>query len=490
MTITARELAADVLHRSRSHDAFATELIDDAVTRSGISPQERRFLTQLVFGVIRRKGTLDALLRPFIKIPFHAVQTRVWDALHLGAYQLVFLTGVPKHAAVNETVELAEYVGSPKAKGFVNSVMRRVSELVTDDFTEKPDCNAIPFDLSPSPLAGEGLGVRGGASKDTPSPVSEAPTPSPARGEGKNKGRYRLIARHLLPTPSVDPSGYFTQAFSFPKWLSDIWHQRFGPEECLRLGFWFNATPPLWIRVNKLHCDRETYRLRLAANLIDVEPGEHPQSLRFLEHHPIRALPGYDDGDFAVQDHASMLVASALNVQPGMRVLDLCAAPGGKTTHIAELMDNRGMVTACDTDPRRLETVTTLAQRLRIKGIRTVAIPENGEPPAGPFDAALVDAPCSNTGVLGRRPEVRWRLKPSEFQYLVRLQTRLLFSAIDRVKSGGIIVYSTCSIEPDENEGVVKAVMQGMRSLKLEAEHHAIPGQPSDGGYWARLRKG
>jgi len=450
MTITARELAADVLHRSRSHDAFATELIDDAVTRSGISPQERRFLTQLVFGVIRRKGTLDALLRPFIKIPFHAVQTRVWDTLHLGAYQLVFLTGVPKHAAVNETVELADYVGSPKAKGFVNSVMRRVSELVTDDFTDKPDCNAIPFD-----------------------------------GQ-----RYRLIARPLLPKPSADPSGYFTQAFSFPKWISDNWHQRFGPEECLRLGFWFNATPPLWIRVNKLHCDRETYRLRLAAGLIDVEPGEHPQSLRFLEHHPIRALPGYDDGAFAVQDHASMLVASALNVQPGMRVLDLCAAPGGKTTHLAELMDNRGFITACDTDPRRLETVTTLAQRLRIKGVRTVALPENGEPPAGPFDAALVDAPCSNTGVLGRRPEVRWRLKPSEFQYLVRLQTRLLFSAIDRVKSGGVVVYSTCSIEPDENEGVVKAVMRGMRSLKLEAEHYAIPGQPSDGGYWARLRKG
>jgi 16S rRNA (cytosine967-C5)-methyltransferase len=121
--------------------------------------------------------------------------------------------------------------------------------------------------------------------------------------------------------------------------------------------------------------------------------------------------------------------------------------------------------------------------------VETVLLKENADPPAGLFDAALVDVPCSNTGVLGRRPEVRWRLKPTEFEYLIRLQTRLLIQAAERVKPGGALVYSTCSIEPDENEGVVKAVLRGMRSLKLEAEHHAVPGKPSDGGYWARLRK-
>ena len=184
-----------------------------------------------------------------------------------------------------------------------------------------------------------------------------------------------------------------------------------------------------------------------------------------------------------------MLVAQALAPQPGMRVLDLCAAPGGKTTHLAELMDNRGYITACDTDPKRLETVTSLCRRLGVKGVETVVLPENGDLPAGPFDAALVDVPCSNTGVLGRRPEVRWRLKPNEFEFLVRLQTRLLILAAERVKPGGAIVYSTCSIEPQENAGVVKAVLRGMRSLKLEAEHESVPGRPADGGYWARLRK-
>ena len=446
--ITARQVAADVLHRSRSREAFAAELIDDALAGANLSPQDRRFVTQLVNGVIRRKGTLDALLKPFIQIPFHAVQPRVWDVLHLGAFQLCFLTHVPKHAAVNETVELANHVGAPKAKGFVNGVMRRVAELVTDEFTDKPGADAVPFDQ-----------------------------------------RYRRLARPVLPDPVAAPDAYFAAAFSFPKWLADRWLDRYGPGECTRLGFWFNSPPPLWIRVNKLHSDRETYRLRLAAQLIEAETGEHPQSLRLPEPPAIRELPGYDAGDFAVQDHSSMLVASALGVQPGMHVLDLCAAPGGKTTHLAELMDNRGRVTACDTDPKRLETVTTLCKRLGVKGVETVVLKENAEPPAGPFGAALVDVPCSNTGVLGRRPEVRWRLKPTEFEYLVRLQTRLLILAAERVKPGGAVVYSTCSIEPDENAGVVKAVLRGMRSVKLEAEHHVVPGKPSDGGYWARLRK-
>jgi 16S rRNA (cytosine967-C5)-methyltransferase len=451
---TARQLAVDVLHRSRSREAFAAELIDTAVSAAAIPPLERRFLTQLVFGVLRRRGTLDALLKPFIHIPFHAVQPRVWDVLHVGTFQLVFLTQVPQHAAVHETVELARHVGAPKAKGFVNGVLRRIAELVTDEFTDTPGPDAVPMELA-----------------------SGSP-------------RYRRLTRPVLPDPVAAPDAYFAAAFSFPKWLGDRWLDRYGPDDCTRLGFWFNAPPPLWIRVNTRHTDRETYRLRLAAALIDAQPGEHPQSLRLPDPPPIRDLPGYDTGDFCVQDHSSMLVASALAPRPGMHVLDLCAAPGGKTTHLAELMANRGRITACDIDAQRLATVTTLCQRLGVTLVEPVLRSATDSPPAGPFDAALVDVPCSNTGVLGRRPEVRWRLKPSELPHLVRLQTRLLIQAAERVKPGGAIVYSTCSIEPEENAGVVRAVLRGLRSLRLEAEHHAGPGQPSDGGYWARLRLG
>lgn len=453
--ITARQVAADILHRTRFHSAFVGELLDAAPP---LAPNDRRLVMQLVYGVLRRKGTLDTLLAPFMRTPFHAVQERVLDVLHLGAFQLAFLTHVPKHAAVHESVELAEHVGSPQAKGFLNGILRRVSELVTDEFTLRPGPNAIPFEPHQSPVSAV-------------------------------VGRYRKLNQPILPDMERDPVAYLSAAHSWPRWLAERWFARFGLEECIRLGFWFNAAPPLWIRTNKLNTDRESYRLQLAAATIDSEPGEHPQSLRLPDPPAIRDLPGYSAGDFAVQDHSSMLVASALNPQPGMRVLDLCSAPGGKTTHLAELMDNRGSILACDIDQKRLDTVTTLCQRLGVKNVETVLLKENDEPPAGPFDAVLVDAPCSNTGVLGRRPEVRWRIKPTEFEHLIRLQTKLLFQALERVKPRGVVVYSTCSIEPDENENVVKGVLRALKNVRLEAEQYAIPGRPSDGGYWARMRK-
>ena len=186
-----------------------------------------------------------------------------------------------------------------------------------------------------------------------------------------------------------------------------------------------------------------------------------------------------------------MRVAQALAPAPGSTVLDLCAAPGGKTTHLAELMGNQGRIVACDVDEQRLATVLELCRRLGVSIVEPVRLqPGRGEePPPGPFDAVLVDVPCSNTGVLGRRPEVRWRLRPEDLRHLVTLQTKLLLQAGERVRPGGEIVYSTCSIEPEENRQVVEAVLRGMRELELEAEEEQVPGRPADGGYWARLRR-
>jgi 16S rRNA (cytosine967-C5)-methyltransferase len=442
----ARQVAIDVLHLAREHRRYASELIDERAL--ALSPPDRRLAVQLVMGVVRRKNTLDALLKPYVRIPFHAVQPRVRDALHLGAYQLALLSNIPKHAAVHETVELAAHVGSPQAKGFVNGVLRRVAELVTDDATDGPRADALPMD------------------------------------DG-----YRRLARPVLPDPNADGADHLAAAFSWPHWLADRWLHRHGWDECLRLGFWFNRPPPLWLRVNPRTSDRESYRHRLAAAAIDAEPGEHEQSLRLREGASVRELPGYADGAFAVQDLSAMWVATALNPSPGQRILDLCAAPGGKTTHLAELMRDRGAIVACDVEPQRLETVRALCDRLGVTIVETKLLGEHDEPPPGPFDAALVDVPCSNTGVLGRRPEVRWRLQPREFEHLIRLQTRLLLQAIERVKPGGAIVYSTCSIEPDENGGVVAAARRAMPRLTLESEQIAIPGRPGDGGYRARLRK-
>jgi 16S rRNA (cytosine967-C5)-methyltransferase len=449
--MSARIVAIEVLRRSRQKEAFATELIESAA--AALSPQDRRLAVQFVMGMLRRRGTLDALIAPFLTRPFRDLHPDTLDLLRLGTFQLVFLTHVPKHAAVHETVQISP----PVVKKFVNAILRKIADVVTDDYTDRPGADTVP--------------------------VQEANLPTTVAGT------YRTLNRPLLPDPVTDFPAYLSAAFSWPRWLAENWYTRHGREETVRLGFWYNAPPPLWLRIQPAKVSRSAYLKKLATAKIEAEPGEHPQSIRLLEGASVRDLPGYAAGEFAVQDHSSMLVASALDPKPGWSVLDLCAAPGGKTSHLAELMQNSGRIVACDIIPKRLETVMVLCLRMGVTIVEPAAIADAGEAPSGPFDAAIVDVPCSNMGVLGRRPEVRWRLHPSEFEHLIRLQTHLLGSACDRVKPGGVVVYSTCSIEPDENGGVVRSLLQSRPGYKLESEHTSVPGRPSDGGYWAKLRK-
>jgi 16S rRNA (cytosine967-C5)-methyltransferase len=445
----ARSLALQVLLDCRRHDAFVQEVLDQRLGESPLPPADRRLATQLAYGVLRRRGTLHALLRPFVRRQPNRVEPWLWDALGLGAYQLALLTHIPPHAALNETVELASLYGRPGAKGFLNGVLRQLAAVVTDEHTDAPAADALPLE----------------------------------------QGRYRRLARPLLPDPATQPVDYLSAAFALPAWLAQRWHERYGVEECRRLGFWFAGPAPLTLRCNPLRCSRDELLRNWTEAQVAAEPGTHPQAVRLREAAPIRELPGYDAGWFCVQDESAMRVGSALAPEPDELVLDLCAAPGGKATHLAELMGDRGKVTACDADARRLETVRELARRLGLASVETCVPSEEQPAPAGPFDKVLVDVPCSNTGVLGRRPEARWRLRPEDLGQLVAVQTRLLGLGCERVRPGGVLVYSTCSIEPEENRGVVEAVLRQTPGMRLEGEEDAVPGRPADGGYWARLRR-
>jgi 16S rRNA (cytosine967-C5)-methyltransferase len=446
----ARSLALQVLLDCRRHDAFVQEVLDRHLSQTPLLPPDRRLATQLAYGVMRRRGTLFALLRPLITRDPHKVEGWLWDVLGLGSFQLAFLEHVPAHAALNETVGLAERFGRPGAKGFINGVLRALSRLLTDEAAPGPAADALPLEA----------------------------------------GRYRRLAQPILPNPDADPALYLSAAFAFPKWLIKRWLPRFGADECRRLGFWFAGPAPLTLRCNPLRVERDAFLVACAARGIAAEPGASPQAVRLCEPAPVRDLPGFDDGWFSVQDETSMRVAAALAPAPGSRVLDLCAAPGGKATHLAELMGDDGVVIACDVDDRRLRNVDELARRLGLKSVNTGLVqPDGAGVPSGPFDAALVDAPCSNTGVLGRRPEVRWRLKPDDVRFLSEMQTRLLRLAVERVRPGGAVVYATCSIEPEENRGVVEAVLKAAPGIRCEAEEESVPGRPADGGYWARLRR-
>jgi 16S rRNA (cytosine967-C5)-methyltransferase len=442
----ARHVALEVLLAGHRHTAFVQELLNQHLSASGLSPADRRLAAQLVYGVLRRRSTLDALVEPFVARPLGPDKQNVREVLRLGALQLVLMDNIPVHAATHSTVGL---VDNPKMRGFVNAVLRNVGDLRTDETVETAAADAVPL-------------------------------------EG---GRYRRLARAVLPQPREKPVQYLAAAFALPMWLVQRWLERLGYPECLRRGFWFIATPPLWLRVNPLRATREQLLTALAAAGVAAEAGPHPQAIRLIDHAAIAELPGYADGWFTVQDAAAMQVASALAPAPGSRVLDLCAAPGGKTMHLAELMGNLGRVVASDIDGRRLARLPESATRLGISIIETQVVDAEGEPPPGPFNAALVDAPCSNTGVLGRRPEVRWRLQERELGFLQSLQVCLLRLAAERVKHGGKLVYSTCSIEPEENQQVVRAILQEMPALTLEQEAEQSPGSPADGGYWARLLK-
>jgi 16S rRNA (cytosine967-C5)-methyltransferase len=440
---TARQVALAVLAACRRQQAFVQEILNHQLSKAALGAEDRRLATQLAYGVLRRRATIDAILRPFLSRPLGTGKEEVHEALRLGVYQLIWLTQVPAHAAVHETVELVHN----NLKGLANGVLRNVARHLSGEITNQPRADAVPL-------------------------------------EG---GRYRRLTKPVLPEPAAHPVEYLASAFAFPDWLALRWLERFGWQECLRLGFWFAATPPLWLRCNLLRTDRNALLAALSAAGIQAEVGGHPQGIRLADHAAVRELPGYAEGWFAVQDASAMRVASALAPAPGSVVLDLCAAPGGKTTHLAELMHNQGRIVACVVEERRLQTLSELARRLGATIIETLRI---DDPPPGPFDAILVDAPCSNTGVLGRRPEVRWRLQEKELGYLVNLQKRLLLQAAERLRRGGMLVYSTCSIEPEENQEVVRIVVEAMPELILEDQEEQCPGAPADGGYWAKLRRG
>ena len=441
---TARTVALDVLLEIRRKEAFVQELLDDAFRKSDLAPADRRLAANLVLGVVRRRASLDLLIRRVVTREPHKIEAWIWEALRLGALQLAYLDRIPAYSAINETVDLAIHMDAVRAKGFVNANLRAIDRLLTPDMVTEPGPTSLPIEA----------------------------------------GRYRRLTEAVLPDPATHPVDYLSAGLSLPEWLVERWQRRWGTDETRRLGFWFLEPAPLWLRVNPLRTTREAFIDRLREAKLEPIVGEHPQAVRLDGNVFIPEVPGFAEGHFVVQDLSAMKIASALQPRPGMTILDLCAAPGGKSTHLAELIGDQGLIVACDRDARRLAPLTSTMQRLGLTCIEPTPIVE-GEPPPGPFDAVLVDVPCSNTGVLGRRAEARWRLSAAEIAKLEPLQAKLLASAIARTKPGGTIVYSTCSIEPEENGELVRRMVDDGCASRSRRRRSSSPGLPADGGYWA-----
>ena len=235
---------------------------------------------------------------------------------------------------------------------------------------------------------------------------------------------------------------------------------------------------------------RHTFATLLQEANIKAHAGAQPEAIWLEETTFVQRLPGFREGLFAVQDESAIAAAALLAPRPGERVLDLCAAPGGKTTHLAALMKNEGRLLATDVDSDRLRRVEESCRRMGVSIVEVRVVPRDAIDLAGEmFDRILLDAPCSNTGVLGKRPEARWRLRFEDVDELALIQTRLLRAACERLVPGGRLVYATCSIEPEENRTVVDRILRDHPGIALLQEFHHIPGQPADGGYQALLQR-
>jgi 16S rRNA (cytosine967-C5)-methyltransferase len=447
---TARELAFVVLCRGIEDIEFASKRLEQAAADQVVSPADRRLAMELIYGTIRRQATLDAIIKPFVRRGQNDVESDLWMILRIGAYQLVLLDGIPPHAALNETVELAKRVGRAGWPGFINGVLRSVSRLVLGELSDHPAADAVPL----------------------------------------ADGRFRKLGQAIFPDPETQPAEYFEAAFSFPEWLARRWQKVFSREEFFRLGTWFNLPSTISLRVNQLKTNRDDYLKLLADQGLAAHAGTLPESIHLTSSVRVEDLPQFEEGWVTVQDESSMHAARLMAPRPGdkEKFLDLCAAPGGKTTHLAELLEGRGMVTAVDVQSERLMLIDQNVKRLGLRNVRMQLMSKDElDAPIGPFDGVLVDVPCSNTGVLGKRPEARWRIMPGDLRELPALQRKLLNLALDRVRPGGRVVYSTCSIEPDENRGVVDRVLQERPNVQLVEERQHVPGLPADGGYQALL---
>ncbi len=423
-----RQIAVRVLKERLAGRDYTENLLETELAAHRLSASDRGLCQELVYGIARWQLTLDWLISR--KTEGRTQKDVLRILLQLGLYQMFWLDRIPNHAAVHETVEMARELGFGPQSGFINAVLRGYTRERVE--TEK------------------------------------------------------LLSDLRISQPAL--------AWSHPDWLYERWEKRWGAEKAVQLMTSNNTPPTTFARVNRLKVDAaklaerwEFERVKFAARTFPwVEEG---LVFQLDAHPPLAGLRTFQEGFFYIQDPSTLFAVAELDPKPGEAILDLCAAPGGKTTFIAQRMQNRGRIAAQDAQPDRLELIRENCTRLGVTCVETSIAPDGVlVNPAKKFDRILVDAPCSNTGVMRRRIDLRWRIRPEEIERLRADQLTLLNQAAPRLKPGGTLVYSTCSLEPEENSEVVKSFLTAHPQFELERERELLPfADGVDGAYVARL---
>ena len=426
-----RQIAFLTLLEIDRHQTY-TDLALDRILSQHKLKANRSLVTQIVYGVIRHERSLDALIDLLGKKKADRQPPKLRRIFHIGLYQLRYLTQIPSSAAVNTTVELAVTNGLSRLKGVVNGLLRNYLRQ-----TANGDLLQLPPHLSTESQA--------------------------------------AVTQTQISPEDITRLGIF---YSFPDWIVKNWLQQLSVSETSQLLNWFNCPGKIDLRVNILQTSVNEVKTALENAGLQVSTlPQLPQAIRIESGGgDIRTLPGYDDGWWIVQDSSAQLVTHLLDPQPGETIIDACAAPGGKSTHIAELMEDRGIVWSCDRSPARLKKVAQNAYRLQLNCINALAgdscsldrFRDRG-------DRVLLDAPCSGLGTLHKRPDIRWRQTPEKIAQLTRLQQELLQNTATWVKPRGVLVYATCTLNVSENEKVIE-------SFLADRPHWEI--QPPSGAMW------
>lgn len=438
----AREIAIKILNEVHEEGAYANVALARHLRKADLSDQDRRFVTELVYGAVKAGDTLDWILRRYVNRPLKKISPMVREILRLGLYQIFYLDKVPASAACNTAVELTKKYSHAGTVKFVNAVLRTA--------VREPEKAKFP--------------------------------------EGKGKATEGLALRS-----------------QHPYWLVKRWVKQFGFEEAEKLCDFDNGQPVLSVRTNTLKTGRTELMQALEQAGAEVQESQWtPEGVLVTEHGALDKLAPLQDGLCQVQDESSMLVAHVVNPQPGELIIDCCSAPGGKTTHMAALMHNEGRIVAGDIYEHKLERIEENAQRLGIDIIEPTLLDarEVGEEYEDMADRVLVDAPCSGLGVLRRKPDARWNKSAEEIAALPPLQGEILDSAAKALKAGGVLVYSTCTIDRSENDAVVEAFLARHPEFTLEQTGDFLPVKReeqmvqlypqrdgTDGFFIARMRK-
>ena len=435
-----REIAADVLNRCKTESLhpgpvpahgyrFVEDLLDASLSRAQLSSADRRLCQELVYGVVRWRAALDWLICR--KIQRKNPKQHLQNLLRLGLYQIFWLERIPNHAAVHETVQLVKRAGLHSQAGLVNAVLR-------------------------------------GYLREFPATC-------------------QLLTELKTSQPHI--------GFSHPQWLVERWRERWDIQRTVQLMQWNNTPPKSIARVNLLKIEPGKLLAQwrdenIEYNFVRRDWFEENLVFEIRSKRSFRDLPSFQQGLFYLQDPSTLLAVHLLDPHPGESVLDMCAAPGGKLSFIAQLMKNEGKLVAHDTAPDRLKLIGENCSRLGIICDISATLPRSSSS-GRKFQKVLVDAPCSNTGVIRRRVELRWRIRAEELARLRSLQLELLRQAADLLLPQGALVYSTCSLEPEENSSVVTQFLRERNEFKLETERELLPFvNEVDGAYVAVLKAG